>query len=97
MANTLMDVLGRQPMTPSDLLKEINKAGWPYKAVVNGADFFALVLQMGLSPETDVDAITRYFWVGPTKVVGDVNKGFLNLRDWSPPLIEMPTGPRLVK
>ena len=93
MAESLVSILGDKFMKPSDLLRELNKAGWPNLVEVSASDFFALILQMGIMPETGADGHTRFFWVGSSRVVGYVKAGFLNLRDWSPPepsLIELP-------
>jgi len=76
-------------MTPTDLLKEIHQADWPAVVNVAPSDFFALVLQMGIAPESGEDSFTRFFWAGPTKVASSA-VGYLDLRGWQPPLIEIP-------
>ena len=50
MAESLTALLGGQPMTPTDLVREISKAEWPATVNVAPADFFNLVLAMGLAP-----------------------------------------------
>lgn len=95
----LTEILGGALMAPPDLLKEIHKAGWPAKVLVDAPNFFALTMQMGMPlPEREEDG-TPYFWVGRTKVTTLVAPpGMTNLTKWAPSLIEAhSSGLKLVK
>lgn len=85
-ALVLREMLGRAPMTPADLLRELNQAGWPRTCYVHPLDFLALAPYLsGLKDEDGLYYLVANVVVRPK---GDLaGGGDLDLVDWSPPRI----------
>lgn len=82
----LQQLLGRAPMSPPELLRELNVAQWPDECRVHSADFMNLSQYFPLNRDDD----GMYFFVGNTTVRPAGSDHTLDLTDYAgPPKIEL--------
>lgn len=76
----LSGLLGRAPMSPAQLLKELHRADWPEVCTLSPADFLALANFFALAKDDN----GMYFVVAATTVRPASHEGHLDLSDWQP-------------